>query len=346
MNAMIQVQSPSALDHRGNVVKNRSFLITMRWLVKREFWENKGLFFWGPLGIALIFCTVFLSAAFKNSPWHMYEKIIGNEQLMQVDLLAGTNFVHNFVATLGRELPIVLQMFYFWMLCIGGFVSTLYLMSSLHAERVDRSILFWKSLPIADSQTVISKIIFPLFLLPLMLWMIVGILFFSSVFLFGVVSEFTSVKLFWSLIGNLDFYAISFEIFLLLPFYALWALPSVGWYLMVSAWAKSRVFPWAIGIPILSVLFLIFINQIFQFEWDVRWYALHVIARLVSGVFPASWLLEQQNIGLPEHYFSLHNITEQAWLAMQGTSLWLGAVAGIVMLFVAVRLRQFNESNV
>lgn len=345
MNAMIEVQSPSASDQRRNEVKNRSFLITMRWLVRREFWENKGLFFWGPLAIALIFCTVFLSAAFKDSPWHMYERIVGGEQLMRADLSVGINFVHDFVTTLGRELPVVLQMFYFWMLCIGGFVSTLYLMSALHTERVDRSILFWKSLPIADSQTVISKIIFPLFLLPLMLWMIVGILFLSSIFLFGVVSEFTPVKLFWPLLGNLNLYVTSFEILLLLPFYALWALPSVGWYLMVSAWAKSRVFPWAIGVPFLSVLFLALINQIFKLEWDVRWYALHVIARLVSGVFPASWLLEQRNIGLPEHYFSLQNITHQAWLAMQSTSLWIGVVGGILMLFVAVRLRQFNESN-
>jgi ABC-2 type transport system permease protein len=135
------------------------------------------------------------------------------------------------------------------------------------------------------------------------------------------------------------------QILALLPVFSLWALPSIGWYLMVSAWAKSRVFPWAIGIPLLSIGVLLLINHVFHFGWDIRWYSIHIVLRLIAGVFPASWLLEQQNIGQAEHYFSLQNISEEAWFAIQGTSIWIGAIAGIVMLFVAMRLRQFNESN-
>jgi ABC-2 type transport system permease protein len=318
---------------------------TMRWLVKREFWENRSLFFWGPLGIALTLCSVFLAAAFKDSPWLMHTKILDNKKIMQDDPLAAANLIRDFIGTLGSELPIVLQMFYFWMLCIGGFVSILYLMSALHTERVDRSILFWKSLPISDSQTIVSKILFPLFLSPFILWATVTILFFVSVFIFGVVSEFTSVHLLSHLMGSLSLYGSSLQILALLPVFSLWALPSVGWYLMVSAWAKPRVFPWAIGIPILSIGLLLLLNDVFHLGWGIRWYSIHIVLRLIAGVFPASWLLEQQNIGLPEHYFSFQNVSEQALLAMQGASIWVGAVAGIVMLFVAVRLRQFNESN-
>lgn len=318
---------------------------TIRWLVKREFWENRSLFFLGPLGIALTICSIFLVASFRDSPWLMHTKILGDEKMMQDDPLAAANLIRDFIATLGSELPIVFQMFYFWMFCIGGFVSILYLMSALHTERVDRSILFWKSLPISDSQTIVSKILFPLLLSPLILWATVTILFFVSVFIFGVVSEFTSVNVFWHLMGNFSLYGSSLQILALLPVFFLWALPSVGWYLMVSAWAKPRVFPWAIGIPFLSIGMLLLLNSFFHFGVDIRWYSIHVVLRLIAGVFPASWLLEQQNIGLPEHYFSLQNVSEQALLAIQGASIWVGAVAGIVMLFVAVRLRQFNESN-
>jgi ABC-2 type transport system permease protein len=345
MNAMTGFQVPKALNHQLKTSEIKSFLKTMRWLVKREFWENKYLLFWGPLGIAFTFCVVFLAAAFKDSPWRMHAKILGDDKMMQADPLAGANLIRDFIATLGSQLPIVIQMCHFWMLCIGGFVSILYLMSALHTERLDRSILFWKSFPIADSQTILSKIIFPLFLLPLIMWMMVSTLLFVSIFLFGFVSEFTSVKLLWALIGNFDFYAASLDVLRLLPFYFVWALPSVAWFLMVSAWAKSRVFPWAFGIPVLSIGLLLLLNYVFHFGWDVRWYSIHIVLRLISGVFPASWLLEQENIGLQEHYFSLQNITQQAWLATQGISLWVSAVAAIVMLFVAVRLRQFNESN-
>lgn len=345
MNAITGFQVPKLLNHQVKTSEIKSFLKTMRWLLKREFWENKYLFFWGPLGIAFTFCAVFLSAAFNDSPWRMHTKILGDDKMMRTDPLAGANLIRDFIATLGSQLPIVIQMCHFWMFCIGGFVSILYLMSALHTERLDRSILFWKSFPIADSQTILSKIIFPLFLLPLIMWMMVSTLLFASMFLFGFVSEFTSVKLLWALIGNLDFYTASLDVLVLLPFYFVWALPSVAWFLMVSAWAKSRVFPWAFGIPVLSIGLLLLLNYVFHFGWDVRWYSIHIVLRLISGVFPASWLLEQQNIGLPEQYFSLQNITQQAWLALQGISLWLSVVAGIVMLFVAVRLRQFNESN-
>ncbi len=346
MNAMTEVQSSSGFGHHGNVAKSKSFLMIMRWLIRREFWENKGWFFWGPLAITLSICVAYFLVNLMASPWSLHDRLLSDTALIQREPLAAVEFSSMFLASTSETMPIRFQLLIFFILGVGGFISILYLMSALFSERTDRSILFWKSLPISDWQTVLSKCCFPLLLLPLLLWVIVTIAFFIFVSLYVFISSFTSVNMLDPLLLNREIYLTPVKILTLFPVYILWALPSVAWYLMVSAWAKSRVFPWAIGIPILSVLFLIFINQIFQFEWDVRWYALHVIARLVSGVFPASWLLEQQNIGLPEHYFSLHNITEQAWLAMQGTSLWLGAVAGIVMLFVAVRLRQFNESNV
>ncbi|GGX05549.1 hypothetical protein [Undibacterium macrobrachii] len=345
MNVDTEAQSLNSITHDARAFKLKPYLQTLGWLVKREYWENKSWFFWGPLVITLSICLAYFSVNLLASPWRIHDSLMNDTVLMQKEPFAAKEFSSMFIASTVEAMPIRFQLVIFFILGIGAVISILYLMSSLYSERMDRSILFWKSLPISDWQTIFSKCSFPLLILPAMLWLIATASFFIFISLYAFISVFTSVNMVEPLLLNREMYLTPLKILALFPVYVLWALPSVAWYLMISAWAKSRVFPWAIGVPILSVLFLAFINQIFKFEWDVRWYALHVIARLVTGVFPASWLFEQRNIGLPEHYFSLQNITHQAWLAMQGTSLWIGVVAGILMLFVAVRLRQFNESN-
>jgi ABC-2 type transport system permease protein len=320
-------------------------LNTMRWLIKREFWENKGLFVWGPVAIAISICLAYFATAIIASPWQMQAGILSNAKLMEREPHAALNFATYFIATMKEAMPVTLQMLIFLMLCVGGFVSIIYLMSTLHTERADRSVLFWKSLPISDWQTVLSKSCIPLFILPVMLWMIATVLFFIFIFLYAIISTFTSLNLFGTLMLNPELYALPFRVLALLPVYALWALPSVGWYLMISAWAKSRVFPWAIGLPILTVVIALFLNKSFHLEWDIRWYATHIVAHLTGGVFPASWLLEQSNIGLPQYFFTLENISKQAWLAVQGPGIWIGAIAGVLMSTIAIRTRRFGDSD-
>src|SRR5438093_2716605 len=46
-------------------------------------------------------------------------------------------------------------------------VGVFYCLDALHGERRDRSILFWKSLPVSDLTTVLSKATIPLVVLPL-----------------------------------------------------------------------------------------------------------------------------------------------------------------------------------
>ena len=45
-------------------------------------------------------------------------------------------------------------------------VGIFYCLDALHGERRDRSILFWKSLPVSDLTTVLSKVFVPLAILP------------------------------------------------------------------------------------------------------------------------------------------------------------------------------------
>lgn len=49
---------------------------------------------------------------------------------------------------------------------LGQMVAFGYLLSALYEERKDRSILFWKSLPVSDFQVVLSKALMGLMVIP------------------------------------------------------------------------------------------------------------------------------------------------------------------------------------
>src|SRR5436190_4551481 len=59
------------------------------------------------------------------------------------------------------------------MIFIAFIVGVFYCLDALHGERRDRSILFWKSLPVSDLTTVLSKATIPLVVLPLVAFAII-----------------------------------------------------------------------------------------------------------------------------------------------------------------------------
>lgn len=70
----------------------------------------------------------------------------------------------------------------------------------------------------------------------------------------GIVFAVTGANLFGLILSNANFYLAPLRLIGLLPVYLVWALPTIGWLMMVSAWARSKVFLWAVGtlLPSLS----------------------------------------------------------------------------------------------
>jgi ABC-2 type transport system permease protein len=123
---------------------------TMKWLMQREYWENKGMLFWAPAivaGLMVAFTAVML--------------IIGNNMEMHFngDSLARFHEMtpvqrHELANAFGAAFPMMATPLYILM----GFVIFFYCLGALYDDRRDRSILFWKSLPISDTTTVLSKV--------------------------------------------------------------------------------------------------------------------------------------------------------------------------------------------
>ena len=307
-------------------------LKTMKWLIKREFWENKGLLFYMPAIVCFVITFIFVYLMVDHNPIDNFSNAVqskaGDAASVKYCIKETKWFVNEIFLR---------QMYYLFFL--GGFIITYYLLGALHTERVDRSILFWKSLPISDLKTVISKILFSILIVPVYLLVISCICFYFGLFLFCIFSEYKDVNLFSNLLLDPLIYILPFKVLLLLPMYILWSLPTIGWILMVSSWAKSRVFPWAIGVPLLATLLLIFINLSFKLNWNMVWFVKNIIARIIAGGIPGTWLFEEKILEKSNQIFTIDIPMNQAVELINSPNLWLGVVAGIVMLYLAIRIR-------
>lgn len=205
---------------------------TMKWLIKREMWENKGMLLWTPIVIAGAVVTLILTGLiFGNlDTIRLYNQPLS----VTIEGTARTRIVE----TMG-EMYVTAGM---PILMILGLLVFFYCLGALHDERRDRSLLFWKSLPVSDSMTVLSKLVTALVVAPLItLGVAIAVGLLMVLALCGLAAM-HGTNLFGALLMTPQFYLTPLRLVALLPVYILWALPTVGWLLMVSSIARSKVF--------------------------------------------------------------------------------------------------------
>ena len=202
------------------------------WSVWRELWENRSIYV-APILVAIVVLFGFLVST------------IGLPERRRDVLL------HPTTARAAIEAPYDTAAI---MLILTAFiVGVFYCLDALYGERRDRSILFWKSLPVSDSTTLLSKATIPLVVLPLVTFAIVVatqlvMMLWTSVLLIthgmSPASTWTYVPLFRN----------SFILLYGLAAIALWHAPIYGWALLISGWARRATFLWAI-LPFFAIAF-------------------------------------------------------------------------------------------
>ncbi|HEX6929743.1 MAG TPA: hypothetical protein VF267_10855 [Gammaproteobacteria bacterium] len=216
-------------------------------LLKRETWEHRS--FWMVPGImAGVILIMFLWAMIYVLPHELgYD--------LWVDRMSSSD--HEALDKLGGLFIPGLAMPFFIMVEI---VTLFYLLDSLYAERRDRSILFWKSLPVNDTLTVLSKwgamlLVFPAIVFAIIVALSLVLTFLVGLFvMFGGGNPWTLV---WQHYGLFSGLGSSLTLFYV---ETLWYLPVMGWLMLASAWAKKAPFLWAVlppvAIAILEKMFL------------------------------------------------------------------------------------------
>ena len=325
---------------------------TMKWLLRREFWEHKGAMFWAPLVAATLMVVLIgtgllwgaraaelnivtqdgQSSTRVTSLASAYAKMPAMEQQDMVTLIA-----NNFMAP---SAPLFIMM---------AFIAFFYCLGALFDERRDRSILFWKSLPVSDAQTVLSKVVTAILVTPLI---VIAFSVFMSVLLGligGIALAFKGINLFGPVLANGDLYLTPLRLLGILPVYMIWALPTVGWLMLVSAWARSKVFLWAVGTPVIAILVIKWIDYLLGLRLDMDWFVQNIIARGLIGLFPGNWLalsnIKPDLLLQNGHTLMMGKVFEQSWLTVATPSALIGAAVGIAMIYGAIRLRRWKDEG-
>jgi ABC-2 type transport system permease protein len=326
---------------------------TLKWLLHREFWEHKGGFLWAPVvasGISLLLTLMALIVAEvglrRTVSDHGHIQVDGHVIVNGLDLRLITDRMSpEDMQKLADGVSLSTASMLFPPLVALGFVVFFYCLGCLYDERKDRSILFWKSLPISDRDTVLSKALSALLVAPALaigvgIAGMIGFLLIAS--LFVLLHHGNPFALLWSP-GNL--LANAGVAIAAIPVYALWALPSVGWLMLCSVWARSKPFLWAVMIPVFAGVFITWFDLMQLFDLDSGWFWKHVVGHLLGGVFPPAWVsVMAQNIGTP-HPGQHLQLLEAMYSTLTTPQLWVGVIAGITMLLAAIRLRRWRDDT-
>jgi ABC-2 type transport system permease protein len=275
------------------------------WSVRRELWENRFLYI-VPLIVAAV---VLLGFA------------VGAAHLPHMRAGGSPPAAAHAVAT-----PLNFALFAIMLTYV--ILTVVYCLGALHNERSDRSILFWKSLPVSDVTTVIAKASIPMFVLPLIAFAVLvvtqGIMMLAAGAMLpgsgvGGAAPWTHTPLLalWTAM-----------LYHLLTVHALYYAPLYAWLLLVSAWARRAPILWA-SLPVAALL----IAEKLVFNTSA--FAHMLLSRLGGG--PGA--IEYPPPGnMPIEAPTLANLG--AFLASPG--LWIGLVVCAVFLAAAVRVRRYQ----
>ena len=278
------------------------------WSVRRELWENRSIYI-VPLIVAGVQVFGFAITT------------IGLADRRRAVLLLDAAHQR---AAIEQPYDLAAMMMIFIVFIVGVF----YCLDALHGERRDRSILFWKSLPVSDLTTVLSKVTIPLMILPLIAFAIV-----VCVHLIMVLE--TSVVLIFHGMSPASTWAhvpvVSNLLVLLygLAAIALWHAPIYGWLLLVSGWARRATFLWAV-LPLIAI-------QIFERITFGTSYFGSLVRQRLMGFGPGAF--DFQAHGKPT-IDSLSQLTLGRFLSTPG--LWFGLIFAAVFIAAAIRLRRYR----
>jgi ABC-2 type transport system permease protein len=276
--------------------------------VWREVWENRSLYL-APLIIAVVVVLGFLVSTAGLPERRAAVLMLGPEKAR---------------AAIEEPYDVAAMMLIFTAFIVGVF----YCLDALHGERRDRSILFWKSLPVSDLATVLSKATIPLAVLPLIILTItiatqLVMMFWTSGLLIAHGMNPSST---WTTIPWIQNWLVLVYGLVVI---ALWHAPIYGWALLVSSIVRHAAFLWAV-LPL-------FVIGIFE---KITFGTSHFVSMLKERFFgfaPGAFAF------VPKHGVALESLSQLTpGSYLSSPALWIGLIFAALFFAAAVRLRRYR----
>ena len=276
------------------------------WSVRRELWEYRSIYI-APLAVAAVFLVAFLiSVIHPPARMHMAIDSMQHQELVEqpYTVAAGMLMVISFI------------------------VSVFYSLDALYGERRDRSILFWKSLPVSDFTAVLAKLSIPLLIIPVITFAITVVTQWIMLLLSSAVllARGQSVSTLWS---HLPLFQMSMMLlFHLVALHGLQFAPVYCWLLLISAWARRAPLLWAVLPPLA-------IGVAEKVAFNTAHFAALMGYLLGGGPDIVPFTVGSMQIA------PLTALAVGGFLSDRG--LWTGFAVAAVFLAAAVRMRRYRE---
>ena len=267
------------------------------WSLRRELWEHRFLYI-APLAVGALITVANLVNVLLPQGLHL-----GPLDAAAQHQVLESHFI--FAALL--------------LMFSTGVVSIFYAVDALYGERRDRSILFWKSMPVSDTVTLLAKLTIPLLLMPLFTFAITFVTQLIMLLL-GMMRAGAGLP---SQLGLASMWGAEF--FHLVAFHGLWWAPFWGWFLMASAWARRAPLLWA-TLPPLGIAFAE------RIAFGTSYFAQWLMFRFVGGM--------EEGASQPMSSGSLMAMTPLRFIT--DIHLWTGFLACAVFVVIAIRLRRLR----
>jgi ABC-2 type transport system permease protein len=298
-------------------------------LIRREVWEHRSLYI-TPAVVGLVMVLTLLTAFVFAS---------GYQEIVDIGIVGAQNLAGDaerraalLAVLIGNTVPFLIA---------GAVLTVFYCLDSLYAERKNKSILFWRSLPITDAETVISKFLTTALAIPLIAFAVIVVTHLLILTITGVfVSKEggSSMLLVWSSAPLFDVWAGMLIVTILLP---IWFSPFIGWLLFVSAWTKRS--------PLLMAFLPLILLPVLEY-WVFRTHLIGDAIQtrfdqlpLFKGIEPELFFDEEQFIANMDSISLLAYIDVGKFFA--SPQMWAGVVVCGLLMTAAIYVRRYRDES-
>jgi ABC-2 type transport system permease protein len=298
-------------------------------LVRREIWEHRSIYV-TPAVVALVVILMLLTTLVFAS---------GYQEIVDFGIIGAQNLAGEaerraalLVLLISNTVPFIFA---------GTILTVFYSLDSLYAERKNKSILFWRSLPITDAETVISKLLTTVLAIPLIAFVVIVI---AHLVILAITGVFVSIEggsavlLVWKSAPLFDVWVGMLIITILLP---IWISPFIGWFLFVSAWTKRS--------PLLMAFLPLIMVPTLEY-WVLR---THLIGDAIKtrfeqlpffkGIDPEMFFDEKQFIASTDAISLLAYIDVGKFVTSPQT--WAGLVVCGLFATAAIYVRRYRDES-
>ena len=298
-------------------------------LIRREIWEHRSLYV-TPAVVGLVMVLTLLTAFVFAS---------GYQEIVDIGIMGAQNLAGDaerraalLAVLIGNTVPFLIA---------GAILTVFYCLDSLYAERKNKSILFWRSLPITDAETVISKFLTTALAIPLIALAVIVV---THLVILAITGMFVSIEggssmlLVWKSAPLFDVWAGMLIVTIALP---IWFSPFIGWFLFVSAWTKRS--------PLLMAFLPLILLPTLEY-WVLRthliWDAIQTRfdqLPIFKGIQPELFFNEEEFIANADAVSLLAYIDVGKFLT--SPQMWAGVIVCGLLLTAAIYVRRYRDES-